>query len=200
MKCYKGTDKDLKCRGQQYEVGKTYETPEARICETGFHACENPFDVFNYYPPASSRYLEVELDANEQTEKHDSKRVGTRISILAEIGIEGIVQQGIKYILNKINFGDDAATNAGDQSVAANAGDRSVAANTGDWSAAEATGEDGIAIATGYMGKAKGRWLVLAERAMDGRILDVKAFKADGVNIKPDTYYILENGVPVAVE
>ena len=45
MSAYKGFDKDLRCRGFQYEVGKTYEEKEARICETGFHACENPLNV-----------------------------------------------------------------------------------------------------------------------------------------------------------
>ena len=55
MKCYKGFDKDLKCRDFQYEIGKKYEEERAEICDTGFHACENPLDVFGYYAPADSR-------------------------------------------------------------------------------------------------------------------------------------------------
>ena len=90
MKCYKGFDKDLKCRGFQYEIGKEYEENTADICHKGFHACENPMDVFGYYNPADSRYCEVDLDTNEQTEK-DSKRVGKKIKIETEIGLSGMI-------------------------------------------------------------------------------------------------------------
>ncbi len=79
-------------------------------------------------------------------------------------------------------------------------GDQSVAINTGDFGVAEVEGEDSIAIAIGYKEKAKGQWLVLAERTEDGHILDVKAFKVDGMSILPDMYYRLENGVPVVAE
>ena len=57
---YKGMDKDMKCRGFQYEVGKEYETEHAEVCETGFHAYEYPLDVFNYYPPAGGKFVEAE--------------------------------------------------------------------------------------------------------------------------------------------
>ena len=90
MKCYKGFDKDLKCRGFQYEIGKEYEENAADICHKGFRACENPMDVFGYYNPADSRYCEVDLDTNEQTEE-DSKRVGKKIKIETEIGLSGMI-------------------------------------------------------------------------------------------------------------
>lgn len=64
LKGYKGFNKDMTCRGFQYEVGKTYETDEAKMCESGFHACENPLDCFGYYSPATSKYCEVELEDN----------------------------------------------------------------------------------------------------------------------------------------
>ena len=62
MKAYKGFDKELKCRGFQFEIGKEYEEKDASLCDMGFHACENPIDVLSYYPPADSRYCDVELD------------------------------------------------------------------------------------------------------------------------------------------
>ena len=149
MKCYKGFDKDLKCRDFQYEIGKEYEEERAEICDTGFHACENPLDVFGYYAPADSRYCEVELDANDQ-KSDDSKRVGKKISIKAEIGIAGIIKAGLEYIKDQVNWDDDKKSNTGNQSAATNTGNRSAATNTGDRSAATNTGDRSAATNTGY--------------------------------------------------
>ena len=208
MKCYKGFDKDLKCRNFQYEIGKEYEEERAEICDTGFHACENPLDVFEYYAPAGSRYCEVELDANDQ-KSDDSKRVGKKISIKAEIGIAGIIKAGVEYIKDQVNWDDDkksntgnqsAATNTGDWSAATNTGNRSAATNTGDCSAATVEGKESVAMAIGYNSKAKGSlgcFIVLAEcKEMGGEyhIVDVKSAKVDGEKIKPDTFYKLING------
>ena len=149
MKCYKGFDKDLKCRGFQYEIGKEYEENTADICRKGFHACENPMDVFGYYNPADSRYCEVDLDPNEQTEE-DSKRVGKKIKIETEIGLSGLIQAGVKFILEKVDFKSAKESNAGNQSAATNAGNQSAATNTGNWSAATNTGNWSAATNTGY--------------------------------------------------
>ena len=148
MKCYKGFDKDLKCRNFQYEIGKEYEEERAEICDTGFHACENPLDVFGYYAPAGSRYCEVELDANDQ-KSDDSQRVGKKISIKAEIGIAGIIKAGVEYIKDQVNWDDDKKSNTGDQSAATNTGDQSAATNTGNRSAATNTGNRSAATNTG---------------------------------------------------
>mgnify|MGYP000453351372 CR=1 FL=1 len=88
MKCFKGFDKDLKCRDFQYEIGKEYTEEKADICNYGFHACEFPMDVFGYYPPSDSRYCEVDLEENDQKSSDDSKRVGKKISVKAEIRSE----------------------------------------------------------------------------------------------------------------
>lgn len=188
MKCYKGFDKDLKCFGGfQYEIGKTFETDKADICDCGFHACENPMDVFNYFPPSDSRYCEVELDANDQTH-NDSKRVGKRIRIETEIGLSGLISVGVKFILDRVDWKNAKATNTGDQSAAT---------NTGYQSAATVEGEESVAIVTGYKSKAKGAigcWIVLTERDDEMRILGVKAVRVDGDKIKPDTFYMLSGG------
>lgn len=199
MKCYKGFDKGLKCRDFQYEIGKEYEEERVEICDTGFHACENPLDVFGYYAPADSRYCEVELDANDQ-KSDDSKRVGKKISIKAEVGIAGIIKAGLEYIKDQVNWDDDKKSNTGDRSVATNTGNRSAATNTGNWSAATVEGKESVAMAIGYNSKAKGSlgcFIVLAEcKELGGEyhIVDVKSAKVDGEKIKPDTFYKLING------
>ena len=211
MKCYKGFDKDLKCRGFQYEIGKEYEENAADICHKGFHACENPMDVFRYYNPADSRYCEVDLDTNEQTDG-DSKRVGKKIKIETEIGLSGLIQAGVKFILGKVDFkiaeesntGDrSTATNTGNQSAATNTGNQSAATNTGNWSAATVGGTESIAVVTGYGSKAKGTvgcWLVLTERDEKMHILGVRAVCVDGETIKADTFYMLKNGAIIEVD
>ena len=193
MKCFKGFDKDLKCRDFQYEIGKEYTEEKADICNCGFHACEFPMDVFGYYPPSDSRYCEVDLEENGQKSSDDSKRVGKKISVKAEIGIAGIIKAGVEYIKEQVNWEDDKATNTGNQSAATNTGDRSAATNTGyqsaatntgnqsaatntgnrsaatntgDQSAAIVEGKESIALATGIKSKAKGKigcFIVLTE-------------------------------------
>ena len=215
MKCFKGFDKDLKCRDFQYEIGKEYTEEKADICNCGFHACEFPMDVFNYYPPSDSRYCEVELEANNQKSSDDSKRVGKKISVKAEIGIAGIIKAGVEYIKEQVNWEDDKATNTGNQSAATNTGYQSAATNTGDRSAATNTGyrsaaivegKESIALATGIDSKAKGKigcFIVLAEwKEIDNEyhIVDVKSAKVDGKNIKEDTFYTLKDGKFVEVD
>ena len=199
MKCFKGFDKDLKCRDFQYEIGKEYTEEKADICNCGFHACEFPMDVFGYYPPSDSRYCEVELEANNQS-SDDSKRVGKKISVKAEIGIAGIIKAGVEYSKEQVNWEDDKATNTGNRSAATNTGNRSAATNTGDYSAAIVEGKESIALATGINSKAKGKigcFIVLAERKeinYEYHIVEVKSAKVDGENIKEDTFYTLKDG------
>ena len=148
---FKGFDKDLKCRGFQYEIGKDYEQEgEVKCCERGFHFCENPFDVFIYYSPSDSRYCEVEGDGNADKANDDSKVATSNIHISAEIGLNGLIKAGVKFILDKVNFNASKSTNTGDQSAATNTGNRSAATNTGYRSAATNTGNSSAATNTGY--------------------------------------------------
>ena len=152
---FKGFDKDLKCRDYQYEVGKKFEE-EGKIeaCSNGFHFCENPFDVLGYYPPStekgSSRYCIVKGSGNIDRDGDDTKVACSKLHISAEIGLKGIIEAGVKFILDKVNWKDNKESNTGDRSAATNTGDQSAATNTGDQSAATNTGDRSAATNTGY--------------------------------------------------
>ena len=147
---FKGYDKNLQCRGLQYEVGKTYEHEgKAVTCESGFHFCEYPLDVFSYYPPADSRYTEVVGEGcADNSGQNDTKVCASKLTIGAEIGISGIVKASIEYIKSHIDA-DKKEANTGYRSVASNTGNRSMASNTGDWSMASNTGYRSVASNTG---------------------------------------------------
>ena len=149
---YKGFDKDLKCKGFQYEIGKEYECENAVACETGFHACERPLDVFSYYPPASSRYCEVEQSGKTDTNSDDSKVASTKIKIGAEIGTPGLVKAQIEYVKahTTMEHTDPGAATAGYRG-AATAGDSGAA--TAGYCGAATAGYCGAATA-GYCGAA----------------------------------------------
>ena len=215
MKCYKGFDKNLECRGFKYKIGKSYEEEDADICSKGFHACEYPLGVFSYYPPAESRYCEVDLSANNQKDPNDTKRVGKKIKICAEIGLFGLANASVEYIKERLNKNLSAATNAGDQSAATNTGYQSAATNTGyqsaatntgDQSAATVEGKESVAISLGIKGKAKGDvgcFIVLAEwefKSDRWHRVNVKSAIVDGNRIKPNKFYSLNNGEFVEIE
>jgi hypothetical protein len=196
---YKGTDKDMKCQGFQFELGKEYVEEEAQLCIKGFHGCEYPLDVFAYYAPADSRFFVADLDGvTDEEAEDDSKRAGTKIKLRAEIGIAGIVKAAVEYIKEKA---ESSKNQTGDYSAATNTGDRSAATNTGNCSAATVDGKESIAIVTGVDSKASGAlgcWLVLTDRGgWNGdtfSIKEVRAVKVDGETIKPGVFYKLQNG------
>ncbi|EBS7205256.1 hypothetical protein CCR28_25005 [Salmonella enterica] len=170
MVTFKGFNKDLKCRDFQFEIGKTFHHEgKVEACGSGFHACECPFDVFSYYPPAESRYAEtISFGVIDREEIGDTKIASASITIKAELTLPQFIQRGIEWIWSKIDksleqqimTGDQsaatntgyqsAATNTGDQSAATNTGDQSAATNTGDQSAATNTGDQSAATNTGY--------------------------------------------------
>ena len=212
MKLYKGFDKNMKCCNFQYEEGKTYTHPGTpKLCDEGFHACEVPLDCLKYYAPADgSIYREVEMEGVTDEHGEDSKRVGKVIEIGAKLRIRDLVRFSID-IFKKNTEGSPAATSgyystavtSGYYSTAVTSGYYSTAATSGDYSTAVVEGKESIALAGGYKSMAKGAlgcWLVLAERDDEDHILGVKAIKVDGVQIKPDTFYILKDGEVVEYE
>ena len=102
IKAYKGFNADMTCRGFQYEEGEEYSTDKAEICEAGFHACENPIDCLQYYPPCSSVYREVELDGEtDRGDGDDTKISATKIRIGAQLSIPALCKAAFEFVRSK---------------------------------------------------------------------------------------------------
>ena len=217
IKSYKGFNRDLTCRGKQYEVGKEYEEDRAQSCECGMHACEYPLDCFSYYDPAHSVYYEVEQSGDLSRRGDDSKVTSTKMKIGAEINIAGMVKASINYIRERIKEEKGSDDDYGASSATGNCGSSSA---TGDYGASSATGYKGassakdpesIAIAWGYKGRVsgvKGSFLVLADWEGDEseywkpdtwKLKGAKMVRVDGEHIKENTWYTMRNGKIVEV-
>ena len=162
MKAYKGFNRDLTCRGFQYEEGGEYETDTAQLCRSGFHAIEAPIDVLRYYPSASSVYHEVEVDGVDPKREDDSKVAAKKIRIGARVSLAQIVQAQVDYVFErsdkstrKSSDTDNGAATASGENGAATASGRYGAATASGWSgAATASGGSGAATASGWYGAA----------------------------------------------
>ena len=140
MKAFKGLNKDLTCRGFQYKEGETFETDRAKLCDSGFHACERPLDCFNYYAPNTAVYHEVELDGMTDEKEGDTKRCGTRIKIGARLSVADICRLTFDYV--KEHCTNENNADAGKPATAGYSG----AATAGNYGAATA-GDSGAATA-----------------------------------------------------
>ena len=167
MRAFKGFNKDLTCRGYQYEEGKEFHTERAECCDTGFHACEYPLDCFGYYDPAHSVFHEVELSGEMDKSNDNTKVCVTDIKIGARLSIAGLVKMAIDFTMSKVNkeAGSDerhgfasATGNYGASSATGNCGASSAtgykgaSSATGDYGASSATGDYGASSATGNCG------------------------------------------------
>ena len=208
MKVYKATDKDMKCRGFQYELGKTAEADgDIELCKNGLHACEMPLDVLDYYAPGDgSRYFEAELeDVNSEERSDDTKRVGKKLTLSAEIGIPGLVKAQVEYVKAQCDF-DNAIEKAnaekenhatGVRGAASATGESGAASATGLRGAASATGKGCVAMTTGFSGRvmgAIGNAIVCVERGYNGEIAAILAGIVDGETLKPGAWYTVKNG------
>ena len=96
---YKAFDKNMQCRGFQYEVGKEYEMDgEIKCCNRGFHACKSPLEVWNYYDILNSRYAEVEQSGKIDAEENTTKVCSSRIKIKAELKLADIINIGVEWL------------------------------------------------------------------------------------------------------
>ena len=225
---YKAMDKNMQCRGKQYEVGKTYHEDKADCCHAGMHACENPLDVLHYYPLKDSpRFFEVECGGNVDKSEEDSKLACTELTVKGEVNFAGLVKATVNAVFNRVkgkepfSSGDcSTAGSSGDYSTAGSSGDYSTAGSsgycstagssgdystaavTGAYCSAKADGKDSIAVVNGACGKACGAlgcYLVLTEYDDDGHMICAKMARVDGSVIRENVYYSLKNGEFVEV-
>ena len=140
---YKGFDSDMKCRGFRFEVGKSYEHEgEVKVCESGFHACENPLDVLYYYAPADSTFAVVEQSGSLDRSCGDGKVASSEIKINAQISIDELVEAAVAYTTSRCDAGGhERVSNTRYRGVASNPRDCAVASNAGLLGVASSTGD-----------------------------------------------------------
>ena len=141
---YKAFDKNLQCRGFQYEVGKEYEIDgKIKCCERGFHSCENPLEIFDYYDMLNSRFCKVEQSGDIDKEKNTTKVCSSKIKIVAELKLSDIIRLGVEWIkditspsnvnLDKEETGNDAQIgSSGDDAKISSSGNEAQIGSSGD--------------------------------------------------------------------
>ena len=208
IKSYKGFDKNLRCRDFQYKIGGIYEMDgEIKVCNRGFHACESPFDVFDYYTMIDSRFCEVEQDGNISKEDRGTKICSSKIKIKAELKLADMINLGVEW-LKEITSPEKIKTSIKDNSSGnyaqiGSSGDGAKIGSSGNNAKIDSTGKDCVIMCAGINSVAKaskGSWITLSEWSYsEGKQryipICVKTEFVDGEKIKADTYYSLKGGV-----
>ena len=200
IKSYKAFDENMRCRGFQYEVGKEYDmNGDIKCCKRGFHACESPMEVWDYYDMLTSRFAEVEQSGKISAEGDTTKVCSSHIKIKAELKLADIINIGVEWLKDLTSpskIKDDSAT-LNDKGF-----DKKQIGSSGDSAKIDSTGEDSVIMCAGVRSVAKakiGSWITLSEWKQDdrkGRLVPVcvKTERVDGIKIKPDTWYKLQGG------
>ena len=187
---YKAFDKNMQCRGFQYEVGKEYEMDrEVKCCNQGFHACKSPMEVWDYYDMLDSRYAEVEQSGKIDAEENSTKVCSSRIKIKAELKLADIINIGVEWLKDitspsKVKadgvLNDNGNRNkqigssgysakigsSGDYAKIGSSGYSAQIGSSGYYAKIDSTGEDSVIMCAGNSSKAKakvGSWITLAE-------------------------------------
>ena len=156
IKSYKAFDKNMQCRGFQYEVGKEYEMDgEIKCCERGFHACKSPLEVLDYYDMLSSRFAEVEQSGKIEEEGNSTKVCSSHIKIKAELKLADIIKIGVEWLkditspskvktdIAKNDNGCDSAQigSSGDSAKIGSSGDSAKIGSSGDYAQIGSSGD-----------------------------------------------------------
>ena len=161
IKSYKGFDKDFKCKDFQYEVGKEYEIEgDIKCCERGFHACESPMEVFDYYDMFNSRFAEVEQSGqiDKKDDNKSTKICSSRIKIKAELKLADIINIGIEWLKDitsssKVIADTDLNDNGGYSAQIGSSGDYAQIGSSGDSAKIGSSGDYAKIGSSGYSAK-----------------------------------------------
>lgn len=210
---YKGFEHDLTCRGFQYEVGKEYSIDgEIEYGERGFHACENPLDVIDYYGDMSrDRYCVVELYGdvikNDKNNIH-SIIASSKIRIKEEITLEELFKRGCEWLNNTnnsdkgildgklledngVNHGKIASTNnwskffsCGDNAQIGASGNNAKIASNGIFAKIASNGSDADILSSGLHSDivSSGLYSHIASNGISTKILSSASFSKIAVN------------------
>ena len=219
---YKGFDKNMKCRGFQYEVGKEYDMDgEIKCYSRGFHACKSPLEVWDYYDMLNSRFAEVEQSGKIDEEEKSTKVCSSHIKIKAELKLADIINIGVEWLKDitspskvkadgALNDNGDRRKQIGSSGYSAkigSSGDSAKIGSSGNSAKIDSTGDDSVIMCAGNNSRIKatvGSWITLAEWVWNDEKkrnvpICVKTEYVDGENIKSDTWYQLKNGKFVEV-
>ncbi len=188
IRTYKAFNKDLTCRGFQYEIGETYKVDgEIKACEHGFHGCKNPFDVWGYYDITDSRFAQCLQSGSVKADSSDSKVASAKIAIEAEIALPDFINDCVSWLIK--------ATKS-----KASSGDYAKQASSGDYAKHEITGKNGVIVSSGPRAKAKGAdgtWISLAE-FVDGKCRGFATGCIGTKGLEPGVFYHAKGGKLVA--
>ena len=153
IKAYKGFNPDLTCRDFQYEVGKEYEqNGEIEACNNGFHACENPMDVFEHYLIEKDGHIArfCEVEQSGMIDREDDKVASSKISIKAEVKFADFVKLAVDFVLEKCKVGKG---NSGDFTQLASSGYYAKLASSGYYAKLASSGDYAKLASSGYSAK-----------------------------------------------
>ena len=149
---YKGFDKNLKCRGFQYEIGKTFEEDvEPKCCERGLHFCELPLDVLNYYnysPINGSRFAKVE--ALGTIDKREDKVATNKLRVDSELTFWDLFKLQFKLVFEKVETSTTKVSTSGNYAHSSTSGYKAHSSTSGYKAHSSTSGYEAHSSTSGY--------------------------------------------------
>ena len=222
---FKAYNKGMKCMDFQYEEGEIYELKtKPSLCESGFHFCENPLDVLDYYNLCDSEFSTIESLGDIDKRAGENKVSTNKIKIGFKLDFKAFVETSVEFIKSKTKIEDSAQmassgdsaqmassgyyaqmecsgdsakmASSGYSAHMASSGDYAQMASSGDYAQMALNGSDSVGSNISRNGKIKGKIgsWVTLAEYKNNKPLCVKSAQIDGKVLKADTWYTLKNG------